>query len=304
VTSVAEAAAAVERDVGIGALELASGETIPDVVQRVTRYGCEPLPDGSNVVFVPHALSGSSRVLEWWDGIAGAGGLFDTARWCVVGINVLGGCYGSTGPSSLAPDGRRWGPRFPVVTIADIVEAERRALLELGIERFAAVISGSLGGQQALQWAHAQPDRVGQAIVVGAALREPGRSRRRRSVALTRRALRRRGVSRAPRRRLRAPVRRQQLHHADAGDGSVRLARARAAGRADAADLRRDRRRSALLTAVRVELCGALGRGRLGFRVPESDHGHDGFLAHPQTLAAVLRDGLETALPPDASTGS
>jgi homoserine O-acetyltransferase/O-succinyltransferase len=157
----------LEHDVEIGALELASGATIPSVVQRVTRYGQEPQADGSNVVFVPHALSGSSRVLEWWGGIAGAGGLFDTAEWCVVGVNVLGGCYGSTGPSSLAPDGRRWGPRFPVVSIADVVEAERRALREIGIERFAAVISGSLGGQQALQWARAHPDRVDHAIVVG-----------------------------------------------------------------------------------------------------------------------------------------
>src|ERR1700681_4358714 len=157
----------VEHDVEIGALELASGASIPSVVQRVTLYGSAPKADGSNVVFAAHALSGSSRVVEWWDGLVGAGGLFDLAQWCVVGVNVLGGCYGSTGPSSLAPDGRRWGPRFPVVTIADVVEAERRALREIGIERFAAVIGGSLGGQQALQWARAHPDRVDHAIVVG-----------------------------------------------------------------------------------------------------------------------------------------
>ncbi len=355
--------AVVERDVGIGALDLASGQTLPDVVQRVTRYGCEPLPDGSNVVFVPHALSGSSRVLEWWDGIAGAGGLFDTAQWCVVGINVLGGCYGSTGPSSLAPDGRRWGPRFPVVTIADIVEAERRALLEIGIERFATVISGSLGGQQALQWARAHPDLVGQAIVVGTFdhLRAQGIAQN--------------GVARDA---IRLDPRFEGGWYEEPPIDGLRLARAiatltyksedlferRYGNRADRAggdpsrslDARFDvegylahqgdvfvRRFDAnsYITLTRAmdlfDLRGRerpAGRTRLTFvgiegdqlyspqfvwscaarwaeagwdseyRHLESDHGHDGFLAHPQTLAAVLREGLETARPPGTLKGS
>jgi len=97
----------IEHDVEIGALELVSGVSIPRVVQRVTRYGAEPAADGSNVVFVAHALSGSSRALEWWDGLVGSRGLFELERWCIVGVNVLGGCYGSTGPSSLAPAVRR-----------------------------------------------------------------------------------------------------------------------------------------------------------------------------------------------------
>jgi homoserine O-acetyltransferase len=156
-----------EDDVEIGALELVSGVTISGVVQRVTRYGAEPLGDGSNVVYVAHALSGSSRVAEWWDGLIGETGLFDPARWCIVSANVLGGCYGSTGPSSPAADGRRWGPRFPVVTVADMVEAQRRALRALGIARVAITIGGSLGGQQALQWARGYDDAVDHAIVVG-----------------------------------------------------------------------------------------------------------------------------------------
>ena len=131
----------IEHDVEIGALELVSGVSIPRVVQRLTRYGAEPAADGSNVVFVAHALSGSSRALEWWDGLVGNRGLFELDRWCIVGVNVLGGCYGSTGPSSLAPDGRRWGPRFPVVTVADMVEAQRRALREIGIARVAVAIA-------------------------------------------------------------------------------------------------------------------------------------------------------------------
>ncbi|BDE07451.1 homoserine O-acetyltransferase [Vulcanimicrobium alpinum] len=158
----------LERDVEVGTIELTSGETLHSVVQRVTLYGAAPRPDGSNVVFAPHALTGSSRVADWWDGIFGPGALFDPARWCIAGVNALGGCYGSTGPTSLAPDGTRWGPRFPVVTVADMVEAQRRALAALGVERFGVIIGGSLGGFQTLQWVRAHGDRVAHAIVVGA----------------------------------------------------------------------------------------------------------------------------------------
>ena len=158
----------VELDVPIGTLELASGESLPNVVQRVTRVGCAPAPDGSNVVFAPHALTGSSRVTDWWSGIFGAGALFDPERWCIVGVNVVGGCYGSTGPTTLAQDGKRWGPRFPVVTVGDIVEAQRRALGAVGIERLGVIVGGSLGGFQALQWAYAHAGAVDHAIVIGA----------------------------------------------------------------------------------------------------------------------------------------
>jgi homoserine O-acetyltransferase len=157
----------VDHDVAIGDVTLASGITLANVVARVTIYG-RPDPDGANVVFAPHALTGSSRVAEWWGGIAGPGALFDPAQWCVVGINTLGGCYGSTGPQSLAPDGRRYGPRFPVVTVEDMVDVERRALLELGIEKLAVVIGGSLGGFQALSWARRYGAFVERAIVIGA----------------------------------------------------------------------------------------------------------------------------------------
>jgi homoserine O-acetyltransferase len=160
-------AAVVDHDVALGDVTLAGGSTLPDVVARVTLYG-QPSADGSNVVFAPHALTGSSRIADWWGGLVGPGALFDTARWCVVGINALGGCYGSTGPQSLAPDGRRYGPRFPVVTVEDMVDVQRRALQQLGIERLAAVIGGSLGGFQALSWARRYGAAVDRAIVVGA----------------------------------------------------------------------------------------------------------------------------------------
>ncbi|GAC1423167.1 MAG: homoserine O-acetyltransferase [Candidatus Velthaea sp.] len=156
-----------ETDVVIGALELRSGARLERVVQRVTRYG-EPNADRSNVVVVPHALTGSSRAGEWWSGLIGPGKLFDPERWCVIGINALGSCYGSTGPSSLAADGAPYGSRFPIVSVADMVNAQQRALAHLGIERIAIAIGGSLGGMQALTWAVDHGERVDHAIVVGA----------------------------------------------------------------------------------------------------------------------------------------
>jgi homoserine O-acetyltransferase/O-succinyltransferase len=148
-----------EATIGIGALALECGATLADVRQRVTTYGTAR-GDGSNVVLVEHALTGSSRAADWWPGIVGEGGLFDPADWCVVGVNALGSCYGSTGPSSRDP--------FPRVTVRDIVRAEIRALDELGIRRIAAVIGGSLGGMRALQWALEAPERVRVCVAVGA----------------------------------------------------------------------------------------------------------------------------------------
>jgi homoserine O-acetyltransferase len=156
-----------ETDVDIGPLDLVSGERLERVVQRVTRYG-EPNADASNVVFVAHALTGSSRVGEWWSGLAGPGKLFDPARWCIIGINALGSCYGSTGPSSPAPDGSPYGARFPIVSVTDMVRAQQRALAHLGIERLAITIGGSLGGMQALTWAVDFGSMVDHAITVGA----------------------------------------------------------------------------------------------------------------------------------------
>ncbi|MFZ0033155.1 MAG: alpha/beta fold hydrolase [Candidatus Cybelea sp.] len=156
-----------EETIAIGALELECGAQLPTVEQRVTIYGT-PRDDGSNVVLIEHALTGSSRVAEWWPGIAGDGALFDPREWCVIGINALGSCYGSTGAASRAPDGRPYGQRFPRVTVADIVRAERLALSHLGIERIALAVGGSLGGMRALQWALDAPERIGYAVAVGA----------------------------------------------------------------------------------------------------------------------------------------
>ena len=138
-----------------------------NVTQRVTLYG-EPRADKTNVVLVTHALTGSSRVLDWWGGLAGPGKLIDTDALAVVCVNVLGSCYGSTGPDSTAPDGAPYGERFPVVSVTDMVRAEREALAILGFTRFAAVIGGSLGGMQAVRWALEAPAHVDRAIVIGA----------------------------------------------------------------------------------------------------------------------------------------
>ncbi|HEX3458410.1 MAG TPA: homoserine O-acetyltransferase [Candidatus Baltobacteraceae bacterium] len=156
-----------EQTVNIGTLQLDCGVRLPDVEQRVTIYGT-PEDDGSNVVLVEHALTGSSRAAEWWPGIAGDGALFDPKRWCIVGINALGSCYGSTGPASPAGNGKPFGARFPRVTVADIVRAELAALDRIGIARIDTVIGGSLGGMRALQWALAAPERLRTAVVVGA----------------------------------------------------------------------------------------------------------------------------------------
>jgi homoserine O-acetyltransferase len=141
--------------------------TLHDVVQRVSIYG-EPQPDGSNVVLVNHALTGTSRVLDWWSGLVGPGKFLDTRALAIVCVNALGSCYGSTGPASLAPDGLPYGERFPVVTVFDMVRAQRAALAQLGYTRFAAAIGGSLGGMQALAWALDSSAEVDRAIVVGA----------------------------------------------------------------------------------------------------------------------------------------
>jgi homoserine O-acetyltransferase len=137
------------------------------VVQRVSVYG-EPAADGSNVVLVAHALTGSSRVADWWGGIVGPGALLDPARDAIVGVNAIGSCYGSTGPASASPNGGPYGSSFPLVTVGDIVRGQAAALAVLGITRIRTAIGGSLGGMQALAWAIERPEDLDLAIVIGA----------------------------------------------------------------------------------------------------------------------------------------
>lgn len=159
----------------IGPLELERGTRLPDVTMAYETWGTLA-PDGSNAVLVEHALTGDSHVVGeqshahptpgWWEGMVGPGRPLDTDRWFVVAPNVLGGCQGTTGPSSVAVDGRAWGSRFPQITIRDQVSAEARLTDELGIARWAAVIGGSMGGMRAIEWAVGHPDRVERAVVL------------------------------------------------------------------------------------------------------------------------------------------
>ena len=165
--------------VHIGSLTTESGAVIDDVCIAVQRWG-ELSPTRDNVVVVLHALTGDSHITGpagpghptagWWDGVAGPGAPIDTNRWCAVATNVLGGCRGSTGPSSLARDGKPWGSRFPLISVRDQVEADTAALAALGINEVAAVVGGSMGGARALEWMIGHPDRVraGLLLAVGA----------------------------------------------------------------------------------------------------------------------------------------
>ncbi|GAA2785072.1 homoserine O-acetyltransferase MetX [Saccharopolyspora taberi] len=132
--------------------------------------------DASNAVLVLHALTGDSHVAGpaepghptpgWWDGLIGPGRPLDTDRWFVVAPNAIGGCQGSTGPATTAPDGRAWGGRFPAVTVRDSVRAEALLADALGVSSWAAVIGGSFGGMRALEWAVDQPGRVSAALLL------------------------------------------------------------------------------------------------------------------------------------------
>jgi homoserine O-acetyltransferase len=165
--------------VDIGSMTTESGAVIDNVSIAVQRWG-ELSPTRDNVVVVLHALTGDSHITGpagpghptpgWWDGVAGPGAPIDTDRWCAVATNVLGGCRGSTGPSSLARDGKPWGSRFPLITVRDQVEADIAALHALGISQVAAVVGGSMGGARALEWMVGHPDRVraGLLLAVGA----------------------------------------------------------------------------------------------------------------------------------------
>jgi len=136
--------------------------------------------DKSNAILICHALSGHHHVagryadddknIGWWDNMVGPGKPIDTSKFFVIGLNNLGGCHGSTGPASLDPQtGKPYGASFPVVTVEDWVEAQARLADHLGINQFAAVIGGSLGGMQAMQWALSYPERVRHVLAIASA---------------------------------------------------------------------------------------------------------------------------------------
>jgi homoserine O-acetyltransferase len=177
-----------------GPVQLDCGQALPQVRVAYETYGTLS-PARDNVILVCHALSGdahaagiarvpaeestrdgfgaadrdraSSKGLGWWDGMIGPGKAFDTDRFFVVSTNLLGGCRGTTGPSSIDPaTGKPYGSDFPVITVADMVRTERAFLDVLGIERLAAVAGGSLGGMQAFEWAILYPDQVDAIVAI------------------------------------------------------------------------------------------------------------------------------------------
>ncbi|MFO1228498.1 homoserine O-acetyltransferase [Roseateles sp.] len=160
-------------------LQLRSGASLGPYALRIETYG-QLNSARSNAVLVCHALNASHHVAGtyagqaksegWWDNLVGPGKPLDTDRFFVIGVNNLGSCFGSTGPMHVNPaTGRIWGADFPVVTVHDWVDAQVRVLDRLGIERLAAVLGGSLGGMQALDWALRYPERVEHCIAIATA---------------------------------------------------------------------------------------------------------------------------------------
>lgn len=163
------------RFIDVGEVPLERGGTLPGVVVAYETWGTL---NGArdNAVLICHALTGDAHVVGpagpgqptpgWWDGLIGPGKYVDPADWYVVAANVLGGCQGTTGPSSPAPDGRAWGSRFPFTTVRDQVAVEAHVADTLGIQRWAAVIGGSMGAMRALEWPVMFPDRVARSVVL------------------------------------------------------------------------------------------------------------------------------------------
>ena len=157
-------------------LKLQSGASIADYNLVVETYG-QLNAQKSNAILICHALNASHHVagasasdpndLGWWDNMVGPGKPVDTNRFFVIGVNNLGSCFGSTGPMSLNPEtGKPYGASFPVVTVEDWVNAQARVADHFQIEKFAAVMGGSLGGMQAMAWSMMYPKRIGHCIVI------------------------------------------------------------------------------------------------------------------------------------------
>lgn len=159
-------------------LELRSGKTLPNFTLAYETYGTLNA-QASNAILICHALSGDAHVAGyftddpdeapgWWDDAVGPGKMFDTNKYFVVCSNVLGGCQGSTGPSSPAPDGEPYGLRFPMVTVNDMVRAQYHLMKHLGIEQWFAIAGGSMGGMQALEWGVVLPEHTRSVLFIAA----------------------------------------------------------------------------------------------------------------------------------------
>jgi len=167
-------------NVRFNSLPLDSGSTIAPVDLAYETYG-ELNPARSNAILVLHAFSGDAHAAGispetgkpgWWDNMIGPGKGFDTNKYFVICTNVLGGCRGTTGPSSINPEtGCPYGLKFPVITVGDMVRLQKMLIDSLGIRRLLSVSGGSMGGMQALEWAVSYPDRVVSAIPIASTTR-------------------------------------------------------------------------------------------------------------------------------------
>jgi homoserine O-acetyltransferase/O-succinyltransferase len=217
---------------------------------------------GDNVALITHALTGNTHAhdaerphdakVAWWNPLIGPGRFFDTSRYFVVCSNILGGCYGSTGPSSLDPEtGQPYGMRFPVVTIRDMVRAQRRLIEHLGARRIAMVAGGSIGGQQALEWAVSYPELVEKVVVVAA------------TAALTAQAV---AFSEVQRQAILSDPRWQQGHYAPGAGPEAGLAIARMLAMITYQSEESMEMRFARREARRVDIASPGGYGDLGRR--------------------------------------
>jgi homoserine O-acetyltransferase len=150
--------------VDVGAYRCEVGGDLPNVTVAYETWGTLNA-DRSNAILACHALTGDAHAVGWWDRLIGPGKPMDTDKYFVVGSNCLGGCQGTTGPASLAPDGKPYRLRFPMVTVGDMVEVQARLMDHLGIEKLLCVAGGSMGGMQALEWTVRFPHRVRKAFV-------------------------------------------------------------------------------------------------------------------------------------------
>jgi len=152
--------------IDIGFLLLENGQTLPDITIAYQTWGTLNAA-GDNAILIQHAMTGWSDVPGWWPNMVGPGLAFDSDRYFIVCPNVIGGCQGSTGPSSIAPDGKRYGSRFPALTIRDMVAAEIAFTNAIGIKKYKLAVGPSLGGMRSLEWAIAHPDRVEAICTIG-----------------------------------------------------------------------------------------------------------------------------------------
>ncbi|HEX9080561.1 MAG TPA: homoserine O-acetyltransferase [Desulfuromonadaceae bacterium] len=159
-------------------IKLDSGRILAPITLVYETYGTLN-ESASNAILVEHAWTGDAHLAGkrreddtkpgWWDAIVGPGRLLDTERWFVICSNVIGSCYGSTGPASINPrTGKRYNLSFPVITVRDMVRAQKLLMEALGIERLLCVMGGSMGGMQSLEWATQYPDSIASAIVLAA----------------------------------------------------------------------------------------------------------------------------------------